>query len=85
MLLKSGEGDDSQWFDFHMVGHGEPPLRIEWRKETMNAVIPENIAKFLVDRKYARAMTDEEVRAIEPEKKEEEPPPKPKKEKGPTP
>jgi hypothetical protein len=96
MLIKSGEGDDSQWFDFHMVGHGEPPTRIEWDKETMTAVLPANIAKFLIGRKYARETTAEEVRAIErePEKKEEVAPPpkeepvapaKPKKEKGQTP
>ena len=64
MRLASGQGADSQWFDY--VTHGnffDPPTRIEWDKDTMNVVLPAATADYLIRNGLARVMTGPEARA----------------------
>jgi hypothetical protein len=61
---KSGESDDSQWFDL-MPSFFAQPIRVEWEKDTKAVVLPVNIADMLIQRGYARLMTASEARAYD--------------------
>jgi hypothetical protein len=62
MLRKSGQSEDSQWFDYK-PSYFSPPTRIEWDTGTMFAALPAETAAYLVFNKYARPMTEEEIEA----------------------
>lgn len=67
MLTKSGEGVDEnevkfRYFEF-VVRFFEPPTRIEWEADSMDAVLPVETADYLIKQGYARVMTKAEVRA----------------------
>lgn len=59
MLVVSGTGVDSQWFDYR-PGFTRPVTRIEWEKETMSVLLPADIASYLVQNRYARPLTADE-------------------------
>jgi len=59
MNVVSGQGPDSQWFDFSSGGFA-PATRIEWELGTMHIVIPQNTAAILIRNGYARLMTSQE-------------------------
>ena len=75
MIVTGLQGEDSQWFDY-VVHFFDPPIRIEWEKDTQNVVLPATTASYLISHGWARAMTGTEVRAynrgLTPEKKENE-------------
>jgi hypothetical protein len=62
MLAKSGQGEDSQWFDYK-PSYFSPSTRIEWDTGTMFAALPAETAAYLVNHRYARPMTEAEVEA----------------------
>src|SRR4029079_15276891 len=62
MKFASGQGSDSQWFDWK-PGFYQETIRVEWEKDTMEAVIPADLARALIRKGYARPMTDDETRA----------------------
>jgi hypothetical protein len=53
MLVKTGEDEEIQWFDFHL-GYFEPVTRIEWDVGTSQAELPFNMARYLIEHKWAR-------------------------------
>lgn len=61
MLIVSGHGEDSQWFDYVPAFH-VPPVRIEWDLGTMSVELPEDAANALISRGYARLMTEAEIK-----------------------
>jgi len=64
MLYMTGEDDQVRWFTCSMDLFGYRTIRVEWEKDSMEAVIPKSIAKWLSDadnkRNYARLMTEAE-------------------------
>jgi len=60
MLVVSGQGHDTQWFDY-VTNYFAQPTRVEWDKGTMFAVLPSDTAGFLMTRNYARLMTEAEI------------------------
>lgn len=61
MLVVSGTGVDSQWFDYR-PGFTLPVIRIEWEKGTMSVVLPADVASYLVTTGYARPLTADELK-----------------------
>lgn len=55
----SGQGPDSQWFDFK-AGFYAPVTRVEWELGTMHIVLPQTTADILIRSGYARLMTSQE-------------------------
>jgi hypothetical protein len=53
MLFASGEGADSQWFDYK-AGFYQPIIRVEWEKDVMDVILPPDTAEALIKRGYAR-------------------------------
>ena len=78
MQVKSGEGGDSQWFDYR-PSYFSDPVRVEWDKDTMFAALPSDTAGFLLARGYARPMTKAEVEAYSEPAPAPVPAPKPRK------
>ena len=81
MLVTSGHGPDSQWFDYRPSFFANP-VRVEWEKDTKNVALPEDVASFLVKGGYAREMTEREAEEytsppppLPDQKKTQEPPP----------
>jgi hypothetical protein len=79
MLHASGQGQDSQWFDYRPSFFAEP-VRVEWEKGTMAVALPQDVADFLVKGGYARAMTKSELEEYsapdhQAQAKAQEPPP----------
>ena len=60
MLVSSGHNDDINWFQYRAEFFGQVQ-RIEWDKDTMFAALPNDTAGWLLNRNYARLMTDEEI------------------------
>lgn len=82
MLHKSGQGTDSQWFDYR-PGYYQDIVRIEWDLNTMDILLPVDAAEMLIKHAWAREMTSEEATAYNNKLKKTEvaePPRKPKKE-----
>jgi len=77
MQVVSGQGTDSQWFEYR-PSYFSAPVRVEWDKDTMFAALPADTAGFLLTRGYARPMTEAEVEAYTAPAKTPEPPPAPK-------
>lgn len=94
MRLASGTGVDDdgvkfRYFDYK-TGFFQPATRVEWDAEGMEAVLPADVAGFLIGKGYARAMTGSEVRAYNralgsDDTKTKEPDPPPAKEPDPPP
>ena len=81
MLHRSGEGEDSRWFDY--VRHDfDDTQRVEWEKDSMSVVLPAQTADFLLRRKWARLMTEPEVQAYNRLGNEPAAPPAPQPKKG---
>lgn len=53
MLVVSGQGSDSQWFEYRPTFFGDI-VRVEWNIDTMQAELPSNIAEYLLKNGYAR-------------------------------
>jgi hypothetical protein len=81
MLHKSGEGEDSRWFDYVTHFFGDPQ-RVEWEKDTMSVVLPAQTADYIVKNKWARLMTEPEVQAYNRLGNEPAAPPAPQPKKG---
>jgi hypothetical protein len=60
MQAVSGSSEDTQWFDYR-PGFFTPVIRVEWDKGTMMAALPSDVAGYLLDKGYARPMTDVEI------------------------
>jgi len=60
MRYASGQGSDTQWFDYRPAFFGDI-VRVEWDKDTMFAALPKDTANYLVKHGYARPMTEQEV------------------------
>jgi hypothetical protein len=67
MLVVSGESIDENDIKFRyfecVVRFFQPPTRVEWDADSMDAVLPVETADYLIKQGYARAMTKAEVRA----------------------
>jgi len=61
MLVVSGTGVDSQWFDYR-PSYRSSVIRIEWEKDTMSILLPADIASYLMKNGYARALTEDETK-----------------------
>lgn len=76
MKIASGKSADTQWFDYR-PGYFSDMVRVEWDRDTMSAVLPADVADYLLRNRYAREMTDKEAQAYnreiapEPERKSE--------------
>jgi len=71
MLVSSGKGDDSQWFDYRPSFYG-PVVRIEWEHDTMEAAIESSAADYLIKHGYAKRVSPEpEPEPLIVEEKEE--------------
>ena len=57
MLHVSGRDTEVQWFDYR-PGFFSEIIRIEWESDTMEAVLPSDIAAFLVSRGHAKLAED---------------------------
>lgn len=85
MQIRSGEGADTQWFDYR-PSFKQPVVRVEWDKDTMDVVLPADVSEYLFKHGYARPMADAEAEAYnaalarETEPAEPEPPAAPQKE-----
>ena len=62
LVNPSGSDADSQWFDYVAEFYAEP-VRYAWDKGTNVAVFPVASARLLIERGYARAMTDAEIKS----------------------
>jgi len=60
MLHSSGSDGDIKWFQYRPEFFGQVQ-RIEWDHDTDFAVLPADTAGWLLQRGYARPMTDEEI------------------------
>lgn len=60
MLVVSGSGPDTQWFDYRPAFF-QPIIRVEWELGTMFAALPDDVAGYLLSHGYARAMTEAEI------------------------
>lgn len=58
MLVVSGRGEDSQWFDYKPTFFSGS-IRVEWEKETMNIILPSDVADALISRGYAIRLEEE--------------------------
>lgn len=66
MLIKSGYGPATQWFDYKPSFKKEQEIiRVEWDLGTMSVVLPADIASYLVANRYARPMTEIELKEYE--------------------
>jgi hypothetical protein len=67
MRLASGTAVDDDGVKFryfeYKTAFFQPPMRVEWDADSMEAVLPAGVADFLVKNNYARPMTGSEVRA----------------------
>lgn len=52
MLVSSGKGEDSQWFDYRPSFFGDI-IRVEWDLGTMDAALHSDVAEFLIKHGYA--------------------------------
>ena len=75
MKQVSGQGTDSQWFDFR-AGFFTPVTRVEWDLGTMHIVLPLTTADTLIRNGYARLMTSQEREEYALSSKSEQPEPK---------
>ena len=57
MLRVSGKGEETQWFDYR-PGFFSEIIRVEWENDTMEAILPSDIASFLVANGYAKLVED---------------------------
>ena len=62
MRFASGGDDEIQWFQF-VPSLFAPIIRIEWERDTMNVVLPANMADTLIKKGYARHMKASEASA----------------------
>ena len=62
MLVTSGHNDEIKWFEYR-PGFFSESFKIEWEKETMNAVLQADVANYLINKGYARLMKASEVTA----------------------
>jgi len=60
-VVTSGD-DEIQWFQF-VPSLFAPIIRIEWERDTMNVVLPANMADTLIKKGYARHMKASEAEA----------------------
>ena len=60
-VVTSGD-DEIQWFQF-VPSLFAPIIRIEWERDTMNVVLPANMADTLIKKGYARHMKASEASA----------------------
>ena len=58
-VVTSGD-DEIQWFQF-VPSLFAPIIRIEWERDTMNVVLPANMADTLIKKGYARHMKASEA------------------------
>jgi len=56
MLLSTGRGEDSQWFDYRPQYFG-PVVRVEWELDTMDATIARDAAEWLINHGYATRLS----------------------------
>lgn len=54
--MVSGQGPDSQWFEYRPSFFGDI-IRVEWDKDTMLADLPSEAANYLIKNGYARPST----------------------------
>jgi hypothetical protein len=77
MLVVSYTTDESNWFCYKPSFFSPEDVKIEWPRDTMEVVIEEEVAGYLIRNGYARVMTEAEVKAwnamINPETKETKP------------
>ena len=62
MLVTSGHNDEIKWFEYR-PGFFSESFKIEWEKETMQAVLQADVANYLINKGYARPMKASEVTA----------------------
>ena len=63
MLVSTNHDTDIKWFDFKMTYLPPAPVtRIEWDIDTMDVVLPVEVANWLIKNGYARLMTASEAR-----------------------
>ncbi|WP_157787934.1 hypothetical protein [Bradyrhizobium elkanii] len=60
MLVATGKGADTQWFDYRPAFFAEI-VRVEWDSDTMSVVLPVDVSEYLLRNHYAREMTNEEA------------------------
>ena len=58
-VVTSGD-DEIQWFQF-VPSLFAPIIRIEWEQDTMNVVLPKDMAETLIKKGYARHMKTSEA------------------------
>lgn len=66
------DGVKSHYFNYK-TDFFQPPTRIEWDADGMEAVLPANVGDFLVKKGYARPMSGSEVRAYNRSLKDSKP------------
>jgi hypothetical protein len=81
MLVASGQNDEIKWFEYRPTFFGAT-IKVEWEKETMNAVLQAEVANYLIDKGYARLMKASEVTAYNKQFEPKEEPRESRKSKG---
>lgn len=68
-------GADSEWRWFtYMVNYYDAPLTVKWWHTTNLAILPTEVASYLVRNKYARLATQEELERYRDTQPNQEPP-----------